>query len=81
MLCILTKFALRALIEGYRNEFQQYNIKTTNMQPGFVESKFWDEFSPGNKPLLYEKKNALSVNSAAELINESIQINCKSNLQ
>ena len=75
-----TKFALRALVEAYRNEFQEYNIKTTNLQPGFVETKFWDKFALGNQPLDYNKQNAISVQDVSELINNAIFMNDNSNL-
>ena len=50
-----TKFALRALLEAFRNEIQTYNVKTTNLQPGFVATKFWDEFGPNDNKFKYEK--------------------------
>ena len=51
-----TKYALRALIEAFRNEIQSYNIKTTNIQPGFVATKFWDKFGPNDTKFNYKKK-------------------------
>ena len=47
-----TKFALRALIESWRNEIQEFGVKTTILQPGVVDTPFWKcsqmEASPCN---------------------------------
>jgi NADP-dependent 3-hydroxy acid dehydrogenase YdfG len=39
-----TKFAVRALMEGVRNEVQNDHIKTTVIHPGIVDTEFWAMF-------------------------------------
>ena len=63
-----TKFALRALLEAFRNEIQIYNVKTTNLQPGFVATKFWDEFGPNDNKFKYEKDISINVEEVANVI-------------
>ena len=63
-----TKFALRALLEAFRNEIQTYNVKTTNLQPGFVATKFWDEFGPNDNKFKYEKNMSINVEEVADVI-------------
>ena len=65
-----TKFALRALIEGVRNEIQEYNIRTTNIQPGFVSTKFWDEFGENNSPFQYDPQISVTPEEISKLIDE-----------
>ena len=75
-----TKFAIRAIIEAYRNEFQMYNIKTTNLQPGFVETKFWDEFAAGDNPFEYDTEKVITAKDTADLIHSSISLNNQSKM-
>jgi short-subunit dehydrogenase len=68
-----TKFALRALIEGFRNEIQGYNVKTTNIQPGFVETKFWQKFGPNDSKFEYKQKMTINATEVANLVNYIIE--------
>ena len=64
-----TKFALRALVEAFRNEIQSYNVKTTNLQPGFVATKFWDKFGPNDDEFKYEQNISIDAEDVANVIN------------
>ena len=68
-----TKFAIRAIAEAYRNEYQNQNIRITNIQPGFVETKFWDEFGPNNSKLDFDKRISIHPKELAELIEYAVE--------
>lgn len=55
-----TKFALRALIESWRNEIQENGVKTTVLQPGVVDTPFWKVFSDGGPPVQFKDELTLS---------------------
>lgn len=55
-----TKFALRALIESWRNEIQEFGVKTTILQPGVVDTPFWEVFSDGGEPVRFGEDLMLS---------------------
>lgn len=55
-----TKFALRALIESWRNEIQEFGVKTTILQPGVVDTPFWEVFSDGGEPVRFGQDLMLS---------------------
>jgi 3-oxoacyl-[acyl-carrier protein] reductase len=42
-----TKFAVRALTEGLRNEVQAHNIRVTLVNPGMVDTHFFNAFTRG----------------------------------
>ena len=63
-----TKFALRALTEAFRNEIQSFNVKTSLIQPGFIETKFWDTFGENDSKFQYDKKIAVSASNIADTI-------------
>jgi len=63
-----TKFALRALVEAYRNEIQEFSVKTTNIQPGFIDTKFWDEFGPNDNKFKFKKNASVNVTEVADTI-------------
>ena len=55
-----TKFALRALIESWRSEIQEFGVKTTILQPGVVDTPFWEVFSDGGEPVRFSEELMLS---------------------
>ena len=55
-----TKFALRALTESWRNEIQEFGVKTTILQPGVVDTPFWEVFSDGGEPVRFGQDLMLS---------------------
>lgn len=63
-----TKFGLRALSEAFRNEVQEYNVRTTNIQPGFVSTKFWDEFGRDNSKFEYDPEIAVKSEDVSAMI-------------
>ena len=63
-----TKFALRALSEAFRNEMQMNNVKTTLIQPGFVETKFWNTFGVDDSKFNYDENIAVSPGDVSQMI-------------
>jgi NADP-dependent 3-hydroxy acid dehydrogenase YdfG len=51
-----TKFAVRALSEGLRQEVKPYNIRTTVISPGAVATELWNTISD---PAVVERVNEL----------------------
>ena len=73
-----TKFALRALAEAYRNEFQSSNIKITNIQPGIVNTKFWGKIYGNNKDFEIEEKFTVRAAEIADTIKFILDANSMS---
>ena len=63
-----TKFGLRALSEAFRNEVQEHNVRTTNIQPGFVSTKFWNEFGSDNSKFEYDPEIAVKSDDVSAMI-------------
>jgi len=62
-----TKFGMRALIEGWRNEIQQFGIKTTVIMPGVVDTPFWETFSSQGKKMKFKKELMLPPSVISDL--------------
>ena len=67
-----TKFALRALIEGVRNEVSEYGIKTSLVYPGTVQTSFWDSFGADGKRIEPPLKEVLSPGDVALVVGDII---------
>ena len=63
-----TKFAVRAFSEGLRNEVQAHNIRVATVNPGMVDTNFFDAFSEGGVVLPTDKGDLLKPEDIADAI-------------
>jgi NADP-dependent 3-hydroxy acid dehydrogenase YdfG len=78
-----TKFAVRALTEGFRLDLQGTGIRVTEISPGMVETEF-SEVRFGNKhqaKAVYEGRSPLSALDIAETVLWSTQRPAHVNIQ
>ncbi len=63
-----TKFAVRAFSEGLRNEVQAHNIRVATVNPGMVDTHFFDSFSADGMSLPTGQGELLKPEDIAEAI-------------
>jgi methionine aminopeptidase len=63
-----TKFAVRAFSEGLRNEVQGHNIRVATVNPGMVDTHFFDAFSAGGVVVPADKGDLLKPEDIADAI-------------
>ena len=63
-----TKFAITAIIEGYRNEVQDFGIRTTVINPGIIDTPLWETFGSSGEAVKFEEEFMIKAEDVANLV-------------